>query len=86
MENWGCCGPQKPGFAGPLVTVYNTEAFLNVAMCRHWVEGGEWRREGDALTQQSLSVIYRLGQAQIDSYARNVNGIETFDGEAHFQT
>jgi len=41
---------------------------------------------GEVQTQHSLAVIYRLGQAQIDSYARNVNGIETFDGEAHFQT
>lgn len=54
-------------------------------MCR--TRGREEReREGEVLTQHSLSVIYRLGQTQIDSYARNVNGIETFDGEAHFQT
>lgn len=47
---------------------------------------GKGGGEGEVPPQHSLAVIYRLGQTQIDSYARNVNGIETFDGEAHFQT
>lgn len=60
--------------------------FLNIA-CARMGGGGEGSRgRGEVQTQHSLAVIYRLGQAQIDSYARNVNGIETFDGEAHFQT
>lgn len=61
---------------------------LECSTCVPGWEDGEkgGGREREVPTQHSLAVIYRLGQTQIDSYARNVNGIETFDGEAHFQT
>lgn len=59
---------------------------LNIACAGMGGQGEGDGGRGEVQTQHSLAVIYRLGQAQIDSYARNVNGIETFDGEAHFQT